>query len=280
MKIIYNKNINIDKNINNYKNETDQNNNNSDVVSSNNKDKNINSINISFWKSRSFTYEKISFINSRNNDIIILNETWNSKLNVSGYNATKVLLDRSKFLLIISSYFLCSNKTTKWNKKWAQLLELIEKYSLSQNNMNIVIGCDFNKDISNDDNMKNQLQTLKMKIVQNLNDSTFEIGNKKSKIDHYIVAENIKCGKIQFHRSISDHKLISLEILDVGEVPRSSIKIINRKLAKEIMIDSLMNCKNLEEFISNHHKKCRTHKNLNSNQKHYYLLILNSILVQ
>jgi len=46
-KIIYNKNINIDKNINNYKNETDQNNNYSDVVSSNNKDKNINSINIS-----------------------------------------------------------------------------------------------------------------------------------------------------------------------------------------------------------------------------------------
>ena len=26
------------------------------------------------------------------------------------------------------------------------------------------------------------------------------------------------------------------------------------------MVDSLINCKNLEEFISNHHQKCRTHK--------------------
>ena len=101
-----------------------------------------------------------------------------------------------------------------------------------------------------------------MKIVQNLNDSTFEIGNKKSKIDHFIVSENIKCGKIQFHRSISDHKLISLEILDVGEVPRSSIKIINQKLAKEIMVDSLNNSEDLEEFNSNHHRT----KN-NSNEK-------------
>ena len=65
---------------------------------------------------------------------------------------------------------------------------------------------------------------MKMKIVQNLNDSTYEIGNKKSKIDNFIVTENIKYGKIQFHSIISDHKLISLKILDVGEVPQSSIK--------------------------------------------------------
>ena len=76
--------------------------------------------------------------------------------------------------------------------------------------MNIISGCDFNKDISNDDNIKNQLQTI-MKIVKNLNDSTFEIGNKKSKIDNFMVAENIKSGKIKFHLSISDHKFISLE---------------------------------------------------------------------
>ena len=82
---------------------------------------------------------------------------------------TKVLLNRSKFILIISSYFPCSNKPTKWNKGWAQLLELIEKYSVSQNNMNILIGCDFN-----------QLQTIYMKILQNLNDSTFEIGTSKN----------------------------------------------------------------------------------------------------
>ena len=75
----------MNKNMINYKNETDQNNNNSDVVSSNNKDTIIIPINISLWNCRSFTYEKKSFVNSRN-DIIILNETWNNKLNISGYN--------------------------------------------------------------------------------------------------------------------------------------------------------------------------------------------------
>ena len=41
----------------------------------------------------------------------------------------------------------------------------------------------FNKDISSDPKMKNQLQTLKIKIFQKLKDSTFEIeiGNKKIK---------------------------------------------------------------------------------------------------
>ena len=84
-------------------------------------------------------------------------------ISVKDTRVTKVLLDRSKFLFI-SSYFPCSNKTTIWNKRWVQLLELLEKYGVSQNNMNFVFGCDFNKDISNDDNIKNQLQTIKMKI--------------------------------------------------------------------------------------------------------------------
>ena len=71
-----------------------------------------------------------------------------------------------------------------------------------------------------------------MKIVQKLNDSSIETRNKKSKIDHFIVTQNIKCGNIQFYYYISDHKLTSLEIVHVGEVPRSSTKIINGKLAK------------------------------------------------
>ena len=39
----------------------------------------------------------------------------------------------------------------------------------------IIIGCDFNKDMSNDDNIKSQLQSIKMKIVQNLNDSHLKL---------------------------------------------------------------------------------------------------------
>ena len=41
-------------------------------------------------------------------------------------------------------------------------------------------------------NIKNQLPTMKMKTIGNLNDSTYEIRKKKYKIDHFI---NIKHGK-------------------------------------------------------------------------------------
>ena len=52
-KITYNGNINMNKNIINYRNETDQNNSNFDIVASINKDRNINSINISLWNCKS-----------------------------------------------------------------------------------------------------------------------------------------------------------------------------------------------------------------------------------
>ena len=74
--------------------------------------------------------------------------------------SVKDKLDRSKFWLIISSYFPWSNIRTKYNKRWAHPFELIEKYSVSQNNMNTVIGCDFNVDISNDDNIKINFKQL------------------------------------------------------------------------------------------------------------------------
>ena len=83
-------------------------------------------------------------MNSRDDDIIILNETWSNKLNVSGYNqlsnirtsqqgggvailakehletkliddsikdtlAVKVYFGRSKYILVMTSYFPCSN---------------------------------------------------------------------------------------------------------------------------------------------------------------------------
>ena len=53
----------------------------------NNKIKNkFNTIKLCLWNCRSLKYEKRSLLNSRSDDIIILNETWDNKVNVSGYN--------------------------------------------------------------------------------------------------------------------------------------------------------------------------------------------------
>jgi len=132
-------------------NETDQGHKILEEVSITNKDNKINSISVLLWNCRSFTYEKKALISSRNEDIIIINETWKNKPNVPGYNqssnirtnqngggvailakenlevkvldnsvkdtlVTKVLLDRNKYLLVITSYFPCINTTAQWKK--------------------------------------------------------------------------------------------------------------------------------------------------------------------
>jgi len=185
-----------------------------EVISLNCKNNNVCTILISLWNCRSFTYEKKSLMNSRDDDIIILNETWDNKLNVSGYNqlsnirtcqrgggvailtkehfetkliddsikdtlAVKVYFGRNKYLLIITSYFPCSNQLDLWGKRWRDLIEMIGKYSTSKDNMNILIGCDFNRDITEDHNLVTQLEILNLKIIENRLGATYEINQKK-----------------------------------------------------------------------------------------------------
>ena len=57
-----------------------------EVISSIYKNNKLCTLTVSLWNCRSFTYEKKCLMNSRDDDIIILNETWDNKLNVSGYN--------------------------------------------------------------------------------------------------------------------------------------------------------------------------------------------------
>ena len=88
---VKNKSINISEQAKNlssacsiYDNEIDQSLKVSEVISSNDKNNNLCTLTISLWNCRSFTYEKKSLMNSRDDDIIMLNETWDNKLNVSG----------------------------------------------------------------------------------------------------------------------------------------------------------------------------------------------------
>jgi len=152
-------------------------------------------------------------MNSRDDDIIILNETWDNKLNVSGYNqlsnirksqrgggvailakehfeikliddsikdtlAVRVYIGRNKYLLVITSYFPCSNQLDQWDKRWRDLIETIMKYSTSKENMNIVIGCDFNNDITEDFNLIEQLGILNLRTIEYKIGATYEMNKK------------------------------------------------------------------------------------------------------
>ena len=71
----------------NRKNEIDQGPKVPEVISSNYKNNNVCTLSTPLWNCRSFTYDNKSLINSRDDDIIILNETWDNKFNVSGPTA-------------------------------------------------------------------------------------------------------------------------------------------------------------------------------------------------
>jgi len=108
------------------------------------KDNNINTMSFLLWNCRALTHEKRTLINSRTEDVIILNETWENSSSISGYTISanvrknqrgggvsilvrddfeiknlddsvkdtlvvKVLLNKSRYLLIITSYFPCTN---------------------------------------------------------------------------------------------------------------------------------------------------------------------------
>jgi hypothetical protein len=86
------------------------------------------------------------------------------------------------------------------------------------------------------------------------------MNQKKSKIDHIIVSKNIDTEDLILHKSISDHKILSVKIKNITEVQRNNIKLINRKLAKEITQSSLSSSQDLVSFFKNHQQNCKIHK--------------------
>jgi hypothetical protein len=131
--------------------------------------------------------------------------------------AVKVFIGRSKYLLVITSYFPCYTKSDLWGKRWEDLIEIIGKYSVSKDNANIIIGCDFNRDISEDPLLIEQLNILNLNIIHNIVGSTYELNRKKSKIDHIIVSKNLDNEKLNLHKSLSDHKILSVVINNIEE---------------------------------------------------------------
>ncbi len=259
------------------------------------KDNDSNTLSFLLWNCRSLIYEKRSFINSRSEDVIILNEIWENNSNVSGYIlstnvrknqrgggvsilvrddfemktlddsikdtlVTKILLDRSRYLLIITSYFPRASNAIIWDKRWEEVINLIERNCPSKDNMNIIIAGDFNKDISKDTDIQEQLKLLKLKIVNNPCDITYEMNGRSSKIDHFIISDHLQADDIQTHRSMSDHRLLTMKIRNVGEVPRRCIEVTNRKLAKEITLRSLKKSEEVREFMRKHREDCKRNK--------------------
>ena len=110
-------------------------------------------------------------MNQRGGGVAILaKEHFETKLmddSIKDTLASKVFIGRSKYLLLITSYFPSSNKSDLWGKRWNDLIEIIGKYSVSKDNTNIIIGCDFNRDISEDPDLIEQLNILNLKIIHN-----------------------------------------------------------------------------------------------------------------
>ncbi len=60
----------------------------------------------------------------------------------------KIMLDRNRYLLVITSYFPFASDAIIWDRRWEELINLIEKHCPSKDSMIIIIGGDFSKDIS------------------------------------------------------------------------------------------------------------------------------------
>ena len=86
------------------------------------------------------------------------------------------------------------------------------------------------------------------------------MNRKKSKIDHIIVSKNLDTEELNLHKSISDHKILSVVINNIEEVQRNRVKLINRNLSMKITQDSLKSATSLQKFFENHQNECRTHK--------------------
>ena len=79
-------------------------------------------------------------------------------------------------------------------------------------------------------NLIEQLSILNLRHIENRIGATYEMNEKKSKIDHIIVSNNLDTEKLILQKSISDHKILSVKIKNITEVQRNNIKLIGNPL--------------------------------------------------
>ena len=102
----------------------------------------------------------------------------------------EITFNRSKSIYLITSYFPSTPKT-KWDKRWYNIKRIIEEHCPTKYESNLVIACDWNKDISADEQISNEIKSLGLKIIPNNSKHTFQRGEIKSKIDFFITANHM-----------------------------------------------------------------------------------------
>ena len=230
------------------------------------------SISMMCWNAHSInTIIKRTFLNTRREDILMINETWgiNDKFAESGYKIlkknrdpgkigggvailikedfqvqeievpfketimAKITFNRSKTIYLITSYFPSAPKS-KWEKRWMGIKRAIEEHCPAKYGSNIVIAGDWNKDIIEDEQFCNEIKSLNLKVMPIESRFTFQRGEIKSRIDFFVIAAHMSTDeKVFTQRTPSDHFCCTMNIYNAQEIQRIKVQIPNRKLAKD-----------------------------------------------
>jgi len=143
----------------------------------------------------------------------------------------KVLVGRSRYLHLITSYLPCGSEY-KWMKRWEKIRQELLMHCSETNLNNIVIAADWNKNLEESQTMAEQFHDLGLQTAEDRYDWTFSCGNKRSKLDFFVLSKNLQHKAAISHRSLSDHALIALEIREVSEIKKNKIRILDRRLAR------------------------------------------------
>ena len=232
------------------------------------------------WNLRALSYLKTTFLKSRREDIIILNETWlqdGKTLEIKGYNTIaknrtnqigggvaillnhdikfkvidtkiketliiKINFERNKSLYIITSYFPQLKFKKKWERRWKMILdEIIDK--CSENSLeNVIIAGDFNRDLVIDNEILEEMNRFNLKLISLDTDVTHTSTTSSSRIDFFMTSNELhKYCTIKTEKGLgSDHKVVQMAIKECFEYKKNRIKIPNRKLAAEATFTALL----------------------------------------
>jgi len=153
--------------------------------------------------------------------------------------ALKITIGRNKCFYVITSYYPCEPK--EHNQRWEAIKLLINEEMRSNNLENIVIAADWNKDIERDEEILIDFKGLGLKVVPIPVDFTYCSGNRMSKIDFFVASKDYVDTVIAAcePKSLSDHKVITLEIPEIRELPNTIVtRIPSKKTAISVTKDT------------------------------------------
>ena len=139
-------------------------------------------------------------------------------------------------------------------KRWNQLLNELTTKCISNSLQNVIIAGDFNKNISEESHLIEELDKYNLKIVSPDCDYTYKSGKNTSKIDFYIVSKELyDYGHIDTENSLSDHRIVTFSLDKSFEFAKNQVIIPNREVACHSTYFALADCHfSLKNFCEEH----------------------------